>query len=131
MIFIKIYKIIFQIYIGYTFYLISKYNKIKKNISYKLKKEIKTEIINYIYNENIFYNKSKKLLSQMKKVIYTAILGNYDEIKPFNKEKGFDYYIFCDQYNESNNSNWTFLPIPKEINRINISILKKQRYTNF
>ena len=64
----------------------------------------------------------------MKKVIYTVILGGYDELKPFNKEKEFDYYIFSDRYNESNNSNWTFLPIPKEVNNINISTVKKQRY---
>lgn len=123
---IKTCKIIFQIFIGYTFYFVSKYNKIKKNI--KLKREIKNELVNYIYNENLFYNKSKKSLSKMKKVIFTVILGGYDELKPFNKEKGFDYYIFCDRYNESNNSNWTFLPVPKEINNINISRVKKQRY---
>ena len=124
----KIYKLLIQIFIGYSFYIIIKFNEIKNNLTYKLKIELNDKIINYIYNESIFYNKSKKSLDEMKKVIYTINLGGYDKVNSFNKEKGFDYYIFCDRYDENNNTNWTFLPIPKYIKDANISIVKKQRF---
>lgn len=31
-----------------------------------------------------------------KKVIYTAIFGDRDDLKPIRKQKGFDYYVFTD-----------------------------------
>ena len=62
----------------------------------------------------------------MKKVVYSAIIGGYDEPFPFIKQEGFDYFLFSDR--NYNNTNWTILPIPKYILSFNLSNFKKQRY---
>jgi hypothetical protein len=61
-----------------------------------------------------------------KKVIYSALFGCYDSVKPFNKLEGFDYFLFTDIL--INNTNWTILEIPNFIKKFNISITKKQRF---
>ena len=61
-----------------------------------------------------------------KVVIYSCAIGNYDNISSFEKQKGFDYFFFTDQKIE--NTNWTILPIPKYVEKFNLSKVKKQRY---
>ena len=67
----------------------------------------------------------------MKKVVYTANLGKYDEIKTIPKEEGWDYINIIDwniTEKEKNNSNWTFIMIPDYINNMNVTRVKKQRF---
>jgi hypothetical protein len=66
---------------------------------------------------------------KLKKVVYSVILGNYDMIKTINIQKGYDYYLFSDVYNNTSiKTNWTILPIPEEVKNLNLSNVKKQRY---
>lgn len=81
-------------------------------------------------NQITNYNSYKvSILKKLKKVVYSALLGNYDTIRPILKEDGYDYFLFTDQImkNESN-SNWTILYIDDQIKNLNLSIIKKQRY---
>ena len=81
-------------------------------------------------NQITNYNSNKvSILKKLKKVVYSALLGNYDTIRPILKEDGYDYFLFTDQImkNESN-SNWTILYIDDQIKNLNLSIIKKQRY---
>ena len=81
--------------------------------------------IDYKYNESLNY------LKHLKKVVYSAIFGNYDDIKKVNPQNGFDYILFSDNYNsnyKNNKTNWIFMPIPEIVNNLNISIVKKQRF---
>ena len=98
------------------FYLVNNLNKYK-NFS------------NYIYND-LNNNITIKNIINLKKLVYTIILGNYDKPKQFNKQKGYDYYLITDdnsieKYKETN---WTILKIPDEVNILNISTIKKQRF---
>ena len=96
-------------------------------------KIIKLKINNRL-NDNIYYfntnqNKSLNSILKLKKVVYSVILGNYDEIKSINIQKGYDYFLFSDSYeNNSIKTNWTILPIPEDVKNLNISQVKKQRY---
>ena len=63
----------------------------------------------------------------MKKLVYSVLLGEYDELRSFNRQIGWDYYLFTDIVN-INKSNWTILPIPEDIKNLNISMVKKQRF---
>lgn len=68
-------------------------------------------------------------INSLKKLVYTINFGNYDLIRKINKEKGFDYFIFVDQYNDTyNDTNWTIILIPEEVRNLNLSIIKKQRF---
>lgn len=59
-----------------------------------------------------------------KKVIYTCIVGNYDDLlEPIVVSDGFDYVCFTDQLFKS--SVWKIRPIPSELNEL--SQVKKQR----
>jgi hypothetical protein len=86
-------------------------------------------INNYIYND---LNSNKRLnnIINLKKLVYTIILGNYDKPKPFNKQKGYDYYLITDDtsFEKYKNTNWTILEIPEIVKCLNISIVKKQRF---
>ena len=65
----------------------------------------------------------------MNKLVYSVNLGNYDSIKSINKQKGYDYFLFVDEYDEIyNNSNWTVILISEDIKKLNMSIIKKQRF---
>ena len=91
-----------------------------------LNKKIRKNMCNE-NNNNIYLKKFKK----MKKVVYTANLGKYDEIKTIPKEVGWDYINIIDwniTEEEKNNSNWTFIIIPDYINNMNITKSKKQRF---
>ena len=86
----------------------------------------------YIIKVNDYYQNYINDISdikKLKKVIYTALLGKYDNIPPINKEKGYDYFLFTDiSVPDKNNLNWTIIPIEDNIKNSNISIYKKQRY---
>lgn len=85
---------------------------------------------NYNINKGVDYSEQINHLKKMKKVVYSVIFGNYDEIKDFNKQKGYDFYLFTDNISNINykKTNWQLLPIPDNIKKLNISIIKKQRY---
>ena len=61
-----------------------------------------------------------------KVVVYSCLIGNYDNVSTFNKQKGYDYILFTDQV--INNTNWSIFPIPDEVLKLNVSDVKKQRY---
>ena len=90
----------------------------------------------YLYNKALYYlyrndvhNKPLNSIIKLKKVVYSALLGKYDIIQPFNLQKGFDFILFTDVININNNeTNWTILPLPKELNNLNLSRVKKQRF---
>ena len=94
------YKIIYIHFLLFYFY------KFKINIQrWKLMK-------NFENNRN--GKQDSNNLINIKKVVYTVLLGKYDKINPIKKEKGFDYYLITDQYKKKNNYlNWTILHIPK------------------
>ena len=52
-------------------------------------------IVNYIYKD-LNYNKKIKNIINLKKLVYTIILGNYDKPNPFIKQEGYDYYLITD-----------------------------------
>lgn len=73
-------------------------------------------------------NYPKSLINDCKKIaVYTALYGDYDEIKPIIKKNRFcDYYIFTDQQVDKE-SGWTKIPFdfPDDINMDNVL---KNRY---
>ena len=84
--------------------------------------------LSYLYRNDI-HNKPLNSIIKLKKVVYSALLGKYDIIQPFNLQKGFDFILFTDIININNNeTNWTILPLPKELNNLNLSRVKKQRF---
>lgn len=109
-----------KIFIIFLFY----YLKIN---NYKFKNKISN---NKNINRRLDYSEQLKIIKKMKKVVYTVIFGNYDTIKEFNKQKGYDYYLFTDNITIINKtkSNWTLVPIPDEIKKLKISNVRKQRY---
>ena len=93
-----------------------------------INKKIDNQALDYNYRENNF-NISLNTIIKLKKVVYSALLGKYDKIRPFNLQKGFDYFLFTDNLNINyNKTNWTILPLPIELNYLNISKIKKQRF---
>ena len=68
-------------------------------------------------------------IKNLKKVVYTALLGNYDKAHPIAKEDGYDYFMLTDQkFKNNSKSNWTYLHIGEEIKSLNLSTFKLQRY---
>ena len=61
-----------------------------------------------------------------KVVVYSCLIGDYDEVSTFQKQKGYDYILFTDL--KINNTNWTVFPIPDEVLKLNVNNIKKQRY---
>ena len=59
-------------------------------------------------------------------VVYSCLIGDYDNVTTFKRQKGYDYILFTDQ--KIVNTNWTVLPIPREVERMKLSNIKKQRY---
>ena len=102
--------IIFSSYIILSFLLLFSY--FVQNIKNK-------EQIDLDY-QGIIPNKFKKI------IVYSCLMGDYDNVTSFNKQKGYDYVLFTDQ--NIINTNWTILPIPKNVLRLKISKIKKQRY---
>ena len=109
---IKIYCLIFAFYCFFNNY----FNN-SKNIG------------NIIYNELNWTKKLQKIIN-LKKVIYTIILGSYDKPKSFNKQEGYDYFLFTDDNSieQYKNTNWTLLKVPDEVKNLNLSRVKMQRF---
>ena len=119
-------KIIILLYIIIFLSILDK--KMINYFNFHIKNDLNNKAFYYIYRDNT-YNKSIKSIIKLKKVVYSALLGKYDRIQPFNLQKGFDFILFTDLTNINNNeTNWTILPIPKELNHLNLSIIKKQRF---
>jgi len=86
--------------------------------------KVTNQIINYKNNINNISD-----IKNLKKVVYTALLGNYDKAHPIAKEEGYDYFMFTDQKFQNNSkSNWTILHIGEEVKSLNLSTFKLQRY---
>ena len=115
---LKNYKLFFQVFI--LIYLIIIQKKIsKKNII----------LLNNKYNGNANSFNNMNSIKKLRKVVYSVILGNYDEIKKIQLQSGYDYFLFSDIYNNSFiKTNWTILQIPEQVRNLNISRVKKQRY---
>ena len=101
------------------------------NFFYIILKKFEEGIFKHIFNEYKIYRittKLKKIDYTIDKiVVYSALFGNYDALLPFSKEKNFDYFLFTNNKIKTS-TNWTILPIPQEIEKMNISTFKKQRY---
>ena len=94
-------------------------NKIKEKRYFDFSKRI----------EKTFNKIDLAYIHKLKKLVYTANLGNYDLVKKVKKQKGYDYFLFIDEYDEMyNNSNWTIILIPEEIKKLNMTLIIKQRY---
>ena len=119
-------KIIILLYIIIFLSILDK--KMINYFNFHIKNDLNNKVFYYIYSDN-YYNKSINSIIKLKKVVYSALLGKYDRIQPFNLQKGFDFILFTDLANINNNeANWTILPLPKELNNLNLSKFKKQRF---
>ena len=79
--------------------------------------------INYVKN----YEAKGKIPNEFRKVIvYSCLIGDYDKVSTFQRQRGYDYILFTDQ--KILNTNWSVLPIPQEVKKLNVSDIKKQRY---
>ena len=85
-------------------------------------------------SEEQFYNSSNNknnidYIKSLKKVVYTALIGTYDNIQPIVKEEGYDYFLFTDRTSINETTNWTFIKIEQKINYSNIiELIKMQRF---
>ena len=94
----------------------------------KNKSKIDASIYENIYDENS-YNRTLNNIKNMKKVVYTVNFGNYDELKNFNRQEGYDYFAFLDtDIDKYKYTNWTIVPISEEIKNMNVSDVKKTRF---
>ena len=91
---------------------------INKHSKFKLNDNIQSLLYNN--KQNNIINKSNKI------IIYSALFGNYDTLKPINKQKQFDYILFTDIL--FNKTNWTLLKIPAIVKNMKINDVKKQRF---
>ena len=106
----------FFIYISYLVLLFVIYYYYK-HVSYlNFDRDKKTD-----YEFNGFIPKDRR-----KVIVYSCLIGDYDNVTSFNKQKGYDYILFTDQ--KINNTNWTIFPIPDEVLKLKVSDIKKQRY---
>ena len=116
---------LFKIYILYLIYGLNTNIKEKILIFNRRIQNIKKESI---YNEDNFYEHLNSF-NQLKKVVFSVLIGEYDIINTFNLQNGFDYYLFTDNFNGNlNHTNWTIIPIPEEVKQLNVSRVKKQRF---
>ena len=116
---------LFKIYILYLIYILNTNIKEKILIFNRRIQNIKKESI---YNEDNFYEHLNSF-NQLKKVVFSVLIGEYDIISTFNLQNGFDYYLFTDNFNVNlNHTNWTIIPIPEEVKQLNVGRVKKQRY---
>ena len=115
---LKNYKLFFQVFI--LIYLVIIQKKISK---------INIILLNNKYNGNANSFNNMNSIKKLRKVVYSVILGNYDEIKKIQLQSGYDYFLFTDINNNSFiKTNWTILQIPEQVRNLNISRVKKQRY---
>ena len=107
----------FIIYISYLVLLILIYYYYNQHYSFlNFDRENKTD-----YEYNGFIPKNNR-----KVIVYFCLIGDYDNVTSFNKQKGYDYILFTDQ--KINNTNWTIFPIPDSVLNLKVSKIKKQRY---
>lgn len=118
MLYKKIYKILPILFIQF-FYII--FNALYKKY-YKLNK------IKYLVKQNgeNYYKYNRKYIKRIKKVVYSILIGNYDKISNFAKQKDFKYFLFSDI--NYNNTNWTIIPFSKLKKNKKISKIKMTRY---
>ena len=106
----------FLIYFSYFVLLIIIYYYYKNSSYLNFDRENKTD---YEY-DGVIPKDSRKV------IVYSCMIGNYDNVTSFNKQRGYDYILFTDQ--NIKNTNWTIFPIPEEVLKLNVSDIKKQRY---
>ena len=106
----------FLIYFSYFVLLMIIYYYYKNSSYLNFDRENKTD---YEY-DGVIPKDSRKV------IVYSCMIGNYDNVTSFNKQRGYDYILFTDQ--NINNTNWTIFPIPEEVLKLNVSDIKKQRY---
>ena len=104
----------FFIYIAYSFLIIITFFAYKKNMNFN-----RDEMTDYEYKGTI-------PKAYRKVVVYSCLIGDYDQVATFNKQKGYDYILFTDL--KIKNTNWSVFPIPDEVLKLNVSDIKKQRY---
>lgn len=73
-------------------------------------------ILFYYYELKLFvYNHQSNInginyIKNLKKVVYTILLGKYDNVHLLIKEKGYDYFMITDQkFKSKSKINWTIL----------------------
>ena len=106
----------FLIYFSYFVLLMIIYYYYKNSSYLNFDRENKTD---YEY-DGVIPKDSRKV------IVYSCMIGNYDNVTSFNKQRGYDYILFTDQ--NIKNTNWTIFPIPEEVLKLNVSDIKKQRY---
>ena len=123
MLYNNIYKLFLILFIQIFFIKLNEIKKGKIFIKYNQLNKIKNIVRQK--GENI-YKYNIKSIKMIKKVVYSVIIGDYDNISPFPFQEGFDYFLFSDVI--YNNTNWTIIPISELIKKENISSLKMTRY---
>ena len=93
----------------------------------------KFQIITHNEIQFIKYEKNMKDINdliKLKKVVYTILLGNYDNVHPIMREKGYDYFMITDQFFEKKTiNNWTIINVDKNRKYKNrIDKIKRQRF---
>ena len=106
----------FLIYFSYFVLLMIIFYYFKNSKYYNFDRENRTD---YEF-DGVIPKNSRKV------IVYSCLIGNYDNVTSFNKQRGYDYILFTDQ--KINNTNWTIFPIPDEVLKLNVSDIKKQRY---
>jgi len=106
----------FLIYFSYFVLLMIIYYYYKNSSYLNFDRENKTD---YEY-DGVIPKDSRKV------IVYSCMIGNYDNVTSFKKQRGYDYILFTDQ--NIKNTNWTIFPIPEEVLKLNVSDIKKQRY---
>ena len=106
----------FLIYFSYFVLLMIIYYYYKNSSYLNFDRENKTD---YEY-DGVIPKDSRKV------IVYSCMIGNYDNVTSFKKQRGYDYILFTDQ--NIKNTNWTIFPIPDEVLKLNVSDIKKQRY---
>ena len=118
---LNIFKILFIIYL-YLFLIIYNPKVFTDNNN--------INISNFLSEEkNTYENRINEIINK-KKVAYTVIIGNYDNLKKIYKQDNWDYFAFISPYdkNKYKNTNWTILPISDDILNLDMNNYKKQRY---
>ena len=104
----------FFIYFAYSLLIIITFFAYKSSINFN-----RDEITDYEFKGTI-------PKAYRKVVVYSCLIGDYDQVATFNKQKGYDYILFTDL--KIKNTNWSVFPIPDEVLKLNVSDIKKQRY---
>ena len=116
----KILSFIFIIFFYFVF------NTIQIKKIYQKHYQFNTEKDSIKHKNDNNYKFNIEFIKKIKKVIYSVIIGDYDNISNFTKQEGYNYFLFSDII--YNNTNWTIIPISKLIEKTNISYIKMTRY---